>query len=260
VESPDRWPLAGLTLKALDPEALAAFYSRFGFNTLAASAESATLGVGDEPMLTLRRLEGGAARPPRTAGLYHFAILLPSEAALGSFVIHAAAQRFSYVGGADHLVSQALYFEDPEGNGIEVYADRPREEWKVSEGRIRMATLPLDLNRLAGLATSEFGGFPAGTVLGHMHLNVGDLDRSQAHYEALGMQLMAEMPSARFLSWDGYHHHLGINIWQGRDVPPVDPAVAGLESFTIRRPSVEAVGPDPDGVLVGPAEPAREAV
>jgi catechol 2,3-dioxygenase len=255
------WPLRGLRLKVLDLDGEAGFYERFGLRVLDRSGDSVTLGAGEVPLLTLTRLDGGTPRPPRTAGLYHFALLLPTEADLGAFLVHAARERFPYVGAGDHLVSQALYFEDPEGNGIEVYADRPRETWQRDGDMIRMATLPVDLDRLAAQATGPWAGFPEGTVLGHMHLNVADLERSQAHYEGLGMRLMASLPSARFLSYDGYHHHLGINLWAGRGVGPVEPGVAGLESFTIARPGVQVDSPDPDGVRViapaGAAEPQR---
>ncbi len=244
------WPLQGLRLKVIDLETAEAFYNRFGFRTLERSESEAKLGAGDRPLLELARLSGGRRRPRRSAGLYHFAILLPTESDLGAFLVHAAAQRFPYVGAGDHLVSQALYFEDLEGNGIEVYADRPRDTWEHDGDMIRMATLPVDLDALAGRASSPWAGFPDATVLGHMHLNVADLDRSREHYEARGMRVMAEMPSAVFMSYDGYHHHLGMNLWAGRGVDPVEAGVAGLESFTIARPEAGPSGADPDGIGV----------
>lgn len=245
-----RWPVSDLTLKVLDLDAETAFYREFGLAPLERTGSEAVLGAGDRPLLRLRALREGRPRPPRTAGLYHFAILVPDEGALGSFLVHVAGMKVAFVGASDHLVSQALYFEDPEGNGIEVYADRPRSAWGWSGGQVKMATLPLDLQRLAGLASGTWNGFPPGTLLGHMHLNVADLDRSQAHYERMGMEVIAALPGARFLSWDGYHHHLGMNLWAGRRVAPVEPDVAGLESFTIARPSPSAGEPDPDGVRV----------
>jgi len=245
------WALSHLTLKVLDLDAQAEFYQRFGLDLQSRSAEEAVLGTGGRPLLELRRLPGGSPRPRRSAGLYHFALLLPGEAELGAFVVHSAAARLPFVGAGDHLVSQALYFQDPEDNGIEVYADRPRESWTWDGGRLLMDTLPGDLDRLARLAGgSPWHGLPGGTVLGHMHLNVADLDRSQAHYEAMGMQVVAALPSARFLSWEGYHHHLGINLWRGPGVGPVLPEVAGLESFRVNRPGIHASGEDTDGIGV----------
>jgi len=254
------WPLSHLTLRVLDLEGQADFYGRFGLTELQRSDSESVLGSGEKPLLRLVRLAGGSPRPARSAGLYHFALLLPSEEDLGSFVLHAGRARLPFVGAGDHLVNQALYFQDPEDNGIEVYADRPRETWDWSRGQLAMGTLPVDLDRLAGLAREDWRGFPEGTLLGHMHLNVADLDRSQAYYEGLGMELIASLPSARFLAWDRYHHHLGINLWRGAGVQPVAPGVAGLESFSVRRPGLAPVTPDPDGVLVTTVpQPARIA-
>jgi catechol 2,3-dioxygenase len=246
------WPLLGLTLKVLDLDAQAAFYQRFGFAEISRTEDECVLGVGTAPLLRLRRLAGGQPRPHRSAGLFHFAILVPDERTLGTFLEHAARERFPYVGAGDHLVSQALYFEDPEGNGIEVYADRPREVWTYDGAQVRMATLPVDLDRLAQLSSGEWTGFPEGTVLGHMHLTVGDLDRAEAHYRTLGMDVTASLGEFfRFMSWDGYHHHLGLNLANGRGALPVSPEVAGVEGFNIRREGVEAaLGTDPDGMTV----------
>lgn len=252
-----RWPVSELTLKVLDLDAQAAFYTEFGLQPLERTPEVAVLGARGRPLLRLKALRHGLPRPPRTAGLYHFALLLPDEARLGSFLLHAAGMKVAFVGASDHVVSQALYFQDPEGNGIEVYADRPRSTWTWNQGRVAIDTLPLDLERLARAAEGEAPALPEDTLLGHMHLNVADLDRSQAHYEAMGMELTAAVPGARFLSWDGYHHHLGINVWQGRDVAPVEPEVTGLEAFAVTHPAGAAGRADPDGVRVDVAPPER---
>ena len=249
------WRLGEVALKVLDLDAQVRFYTKFGMRLLGRDGAAATLGTTGTPLLRLRQLDGGRARPRHTAGLYHFAILVPSEADLGAFVRHAAADKLPFVGAADHLVSEALYFEDPEGNQIEVYRDRPAEEWTWIQGALEMATLHLDLNRLANVPGGEWSGFPQGTVLGHMHLSVADLDRSQAFYEALGMKVMGDVGGfMRFMSWDNYHHHLGLNLAQGRGAAPVEPDVAGLESFTIRRvePVLQTVV-DPDGIQLVPA-------
>jgi catechol 2,3-dioxygenase len=242
------WPLWLVTLKVLDLDAEVAFYNKFGLRTLQRGDKDAFLGGGETPLLRLRRLEGGAPRPPHTAGLYHFALLVPDDAALGTFLRHAAVSRLPFVGAADHLVSQALYFEDPEQNQIEVYSDRPRDAWR-RDGKIAMDTLPLDLDRLASLGTDSFEGLQPGTVLGHMHLNVADLDRSQAFYEGIGMDLVLGFGPFRFMSYDGYHHHLGLNLFAGPGAAPVVPGVSGLESYTIARPSdLPTSATDPDGI------------
>jgi len=208
-------------------------------------------GAGASPLLRLTGLRAGHERPRHTSGLYHFAILLPSEAELGGFLQRTLEERLPLTGTADHFVSQALYFDDPEGNGIEVYADRPRSEWQYPNGRLSIGTEHLDFDRLLRIAAPPQKKFSAGTVLGHMHLNVGDLDSSQAFYESLGMELMAEAGRVmRFLSWDGYHHHLGINLLEGRGAAPVAGDVRGLQGFEIRR--LDGPVTDPNGILLSP--------
>src|SRR6266702_4855381 len=229
-ESTQAWPLRRLGLKVLDLAACLDYYSRLGFSIVRDQRTAGTMGLGvdSREILSLRTLPEGRPRPAHTAGLYHFAILLPDDTELGSFLRHCLDQHIPLAGASDHLVSQALYLSDPEGNGIEVYADRPRERWQWRSDRINMATLPLDTGALLKQAKS-FEGFAHQTRLGHMHLNVGDLDRSAAFYQGLGMELTADMfGQARFLSWEGYHHHLGINLWAGRYAHPVEPVVSGL--------------------------------
>jgi catechol 2,3-dioxygenase len=196
-------------------------------------------------------LPDGQERPRHTAGLYHFAVLLPTEEELGGFLLRTLEERLPLTGTADHLVSQALYFDDPEGNGIEVYADRPRSEWRYPNGRLSIGTEHLDFERLLSIADKPQPRFSQGTVLGHMHLNVGDLDASQAFYQTLGMELMAEAGHVmRFLSWDGYHHHLGINLLEGRGAAPIRPEVRGLQGFEIGR--LRAPTRDPNGIELTP--------
>lgn len=243
------WPLGALELKVLDLERAAAFYEWFGLTQLARDSRSASLGVDGRALLRLNAKPGLRQRPRHTAGLYHFAILLPSEEELGGFLKRSLEERLPLTGTSDHFVSQALYYDDPEGNGIEVYADRPRSEWTYPGGRLNIGVEHLDFERLLRIADPCRPKFSAGTVLGHMHLNVGDLDRSQAFYESMGMALTAEAGDImRFLSWDGYHHHLGINLLVGRGAAPVDPDVAGLESFEVGR--IDASVKDPDGIEV----------
>jgi len=243
------WPLGSVELKTLDLEREIEFYERFGLTTLSSDTARAVLGFDGIPLLRLKALPGGRERPRHTAGLFHFAILLSSEEELGGFLRRSLDERLPLTGTADHYVSQALYFDDPEGNGIEVYADRPRSEWTYPGGRLNIGTDHLDFERLLRIAHAPQKKFSSGTVLGHMHLNVGDLDASQAFYESIGMDLIAEAGHVmRFMSWDGYHHHLGINLLQGRGAEPVESDVRGLELFEVRR--VKGRLTDPNGIIL----------
>jgi len=252
-ELAQKWPLRRVGLKVRDLSASLDYYTRLGLVLVRDERNEgkAGLGFGKQEVLSLRVLEGGRPRPRHTAGLYHFALLLPGEAELGSFLQHCLEQRIPLAGASDHLVSQALYLSDPEGNGIEVYADRPRESWAWENGQISMDTQPLNAPELLKQA-GPFAGFPPQTRLGHMHLNVGDLDRSLAFYQNLGMELTADLYNqARFLSWEGYHHHLGINVWAGRNASRVEPDVYGLDFFEISRPGLTpGTFEDPDGIKV----------
>jgi catechol 2,3-dioxygenase len=148
-------------------------------------------------------------------GLYHFAILLPDRAALGRFVAHVSAMG-AHAGAADHLVSEALYLNDPDGLGIEVYADRPRASWRTHDREIAMTTAPLDLRSLIHAAGGEpWTGMPAGTTIGHVHFHVNTLDEAEAFYQgALGFdKVVWSYPGALFFSAGGYHHHVGTNTW-----------------------------------------------
>lgn len=246
-----KWPLGSVELKVLDLERELAFYESFGLTRLTSDGAKAVLGAGKVPILALRALPGGRPRPHRTAGLYHFAILLPNEEELGGFLRRSLDERLPLTGTADHFVSQALYFDDPEGNGIEVYADRPPIEWRYPDGRLDIGTAHLDFERLLRIAGPTTPRFSDGTILGHVHLNVADLDASQAFYESMGMDLINQVGGVmRFMSWDGYHHHLGINLLEGRDAAPVEPGVTGVAGFEVGR--VDGPRTDPNGIEISP--------
>jgi catechol 2,3-dioxygenase len=186
----------------------------------------------------------GATRRARTTGLYHAAILLPSRRDLARVFLRLRAEDVPLDGVADHLVSEALYLRDPDGNGLEIYADRPRERWTQRNGQIQMATDPLDLESLLAEASGEdqpWTGIPAGTGIGHVHLRVSDLQRAEAFYHGvLGFDVTVRGYSgALFLSAGGYHHHLGVNVWSSAGLPPAPPNSVGLRSFTIRVPQRE---------------------
>ena len=196
---------------------LAWYEGVLGFRTVGEAAGEATLGADDGTPLVVLRERAGATPVPRGGrlGLYHFAILLPERAALGRFVAHLA-QLGVRAGASDHFVSEALYLTDPDGLGIEVYADRPRDTWRRRGRELHMDSTPLDF---AGLVAAGGGaawsGMPAGTTIGHVHLHVGDLDAASAFYHAaLGLDTVVwSYPGALFFSAGGYHHHLGTNVW-----------------------------------------------
>lgn len=245
------WPLGAVELKVLDLEREVKFYEWFGLERIAGGEGHVDFGSDGVHILRVSALPEGRDRPRHTAGLYHFAVLLPSEQELGGFLQRVLEERLPLTGTADHFVSQALYFDDPEGNGIEVYADRPRSEWQYPGGTLNIGTDHLDFERLLRIADKPRPKFSPGTVLGHMHLNVGDLDASQAFYESLGMEVMGEVGHVmRFLSWNGYHHHLGINLLEGRGASPVEAGVRGLRQFQIRRLTAPVV--DPNGIRLAP--------
>lgn len=196
-----------------------------GLTPLATSSDAVELGVAGahEPLVVLEHRPGTrAVRPGTRLGLYHFAILLPDRPALGRFVQHLS--RFgARAGAADHLVSEALYLQDPDGLGIEVYRDRPRTEWQRIGRELMMATDPLDGPAIvASAAGAPWTGIPAGTVMGHLHLHVGDLGQARAFYsDAVGFHRMVwRYPGALFLAAGGYHHHLGTNTWAQGATPP----------------------------------------
>lgn len=247
-----------VTLKVLDLSVQTEFYQNFGLALLDRSDRHANLAAG-EVRLLLKRLDGGEPRPPRTAGLFHFALLLPDRPSLGAFLRFAMGKPWHFVGAADHLVSESLYFSDPEKNGIEVYADRPAESWQWNDGRISMATLPLDLHELAQPSVAEWQGFPPGSRLGHMHLTVADLDRSQAFYEKLGLRMTLDWGAFRFMAWDGYHHHLAINLVEGRKAAPVTANINGLESFSVQPDARREELVDPNGIRIEREDGSTEA-
>jgi catechol 2,3-dioxygenase len=196
-----------------------------------------------DPLVELReRRDAKRVGAQGRLGLYHYAILLPDRAALGRFVVHLGRNNVR-AGAADHHVSEALYLNDPDGLGIEVYADRPRGEWLASEGQLRMVTDPLDIDDVVRAGGDEpWTGMPPGTTMGHVHLHVGDLPEARAFYHvALGFDAVVwGYPGALFLSAGGYHHHLGLNTW-ARGAQPARPEDARLLEWEIVLPDREQV-------------------
>ncbi|WP_434522871.1 VOC family protein [Halorubrum sp. AS12] len=226
-------------LRVADLDETTAFYRDVvGLAVLDRDDERATLGVGETPLLILERDADRPARSRTDAGLFHTAFRVPSRAALGE-ALGRVRDRWQLAGASDHLVSEALYLDDPEGNGVEIYRDRPREEWPTEEdGTVRMATDPLDVKGVAAAASSEeragsvplVDRAPAGTDVGHVHLEVTSLSAFEAVYvDGLGFEVGTSGPDVRFVAAGGYHHHLGANTWRGRTTPAVGRGLAWFE-------------------------------
>jgi catechol 2,3-dioxygenase len=202
--------------------------------------------------LDARDSAAGAPSPPRATGLFHLALLYPSRAALGRAVQRVVDAGVGLDGASDHLVSEAVYLHDPDGNGIELYRDRPREQWpEPPPGQaVAMDTIPLDLAGVLAEGGEDGGAADPGTVMGHVHLKVSDLDRSVAFYrDALGLGLRAGLGSeAAFLAAGDYHHHVGVNVWHSRDAGPPPPGSAGLAWFVLELPSAEALARTADAL------------
>lgn len=200
----------------------------------------AELGTSERTLLVLDEIPGAGPAYGHT-GLYHFALLLPARAELARWLAHASRDRVPLVGLSDHYVSEAIYLSDPDGHGIEIYWDRPREIW---EGQVfeQLTTMPLDVgNLLAELPDSEsepFDGLPDGTVMGHVHLKVASIPDAIAFYrDVVGFALMAQLgEQAAFLSAGGYHHHVGANTWESAGAPPPPEGTAALRHGTIVLP------------------------
>jgi catechol 2,3-dioxygenase len=233
-----------VALNVGDIQRSVAFYAdTLGMAVLQEEEQAVLLGAGTSPLLRLYHRPQAPARPPRSSGLYHFAILFPSRRELAETLWRLASRRFEFQGFSDHLVSEAIYLADPEGNGIELYRDRPRSEWPYQDGALQMATLPLDTENLLAEASGPAGTLPAGTTIGHMHLQVGDIPRAESFYRSVvGFDLVTRYgPSAAFLSAGGYHHHLGLNVWAGRGVPAPPEGSLGLRWYELVLPDEAAL-------------------
>ncbi len=213
------------------------FYERvLGLPLISSDAHVAQLGPDAErPALMLSDIEAPTPLPPSATGLYHVAWLHPSRAALADSVRRVAGERWPFEGASDHGVSEALYLSDPDGLGIELYADRPRERWeRARDGHgVNMVTLPLNLEDLLAQSLDDPpGAVPADTFVGHVHLKVADVASATAFYrDALGMEEQAQLPSAAFFAAGGYHHHVGLNSWQSRGAASAPDSAPGLRQI-----------------------------
>ncbi len=235
--------IGAVRLRVADLGRTAGFYrSVVGLAEVERSGDVVGLGSEGGPALVeLACAPGAPARPARSSGLFHLALLVPTRADLGVALRRVAGAGWRLEGASDHLVSEALYLRDPEGNGIEIYRDRPRAEWGRRGEEIEMATLPLDLEGVlaAGDGLPTETGLPAGTHIGHVHLEVSAIAPVEEFYAGtLGFDVTARSyPGALFVSAGGYHHHVGLNTWQSAGAPPPPPGALGLERFELMLPS-----------------------
>ena len=228
--------IGAVRLKVRDLDAVSTFYQMaLGLSAVATSDHRVTLGVGSSPLLVLEGDSSLSPLDPRQAGLFHTAFLMPTRSDLARWVAHVAEARVPLQGASDHIVSEAIYLADPEGNGIEVYADRPVSAWLGEAGEIQMSTDPLDLPGLLQSAEgTEWSGFPNNGSIGHVHLQVGGTAEADAFYrDVLGLDIAARYPGASFYGSGGYHHQLAGNIWNSRRVGKRPEGMAGLDAVEI---------------------------
>ncbi len=231
-------------LKVTNKDRALSFYQEIlGLQVLKESRTMVVFTVdGKTPILTILEPEQVTAKEARRTGLYHFALLLPTRADLAACLKHLMESGYPLQGASDHLVSEAIYLADPDGNGIEVYADRPSEKWEWSEGMVQMDTAPLDVEELFQQWNGEvWRGLPKETIIGHIHLHVADLHAAQQFYcDGLGFDIVTRYgEQALFISSGNYHHHIGLNTWNGRGAQPPSEKSAGLEYFTLIYPNKE---------------------
>ena len=251
-------------LRVADLDDLTTFYERVvGLQAVERGGDVTRLGAADgEPLIELVGAPDAPAAPSFSTGLFHLAILVPDRAELARSLQRVAGAGWRLTGASDHLVSEALYLQDPEGNGIEIYRDRPREEWRRNGDELAMATLPLDLEGVLGELDPDerpANGMPAGTTMGHVHLQVADIPASERFYNrGLGLDVMVRSyPGALFLAAGGYHHHLGLNTWQSQGAPPPPEGALGLDRYELVLPNAAERDSAADRLADAGAEPQR---
>jgi len=255
--------LGPVRLVVADVDRVADFYENtIGLGEVERSGDVVRLGA--EPGVPAVELVGRPDAPPRSprnTGLFHLAVLVPSRPELARAVQRVAAAGWRFTGASDHLVSEALYLNDPEGNGIEIYRDRPREEWRESNGEIEMATIPLDLDSVMSELPPDRDGarMSAGTRIGHVHLQVADIAPAEEFYEGtLGFDVtVRSYPGALFVSAGGYHHHIGMNTWNSEGGSPPPPGARGLDWFQVILPGEDELAREAERLEAGGARLER---
>jgi len=231
------WDLGKVALKVNDLEKMAQFYQEaLGLDLMEEKENSVVLGVAADnmPLVELIQLAAPSDRK-RTTGLFHLAILLPTRADLGSILYHLLTKKYGIDGASDHGYSEAIYFNDPEGNGIEIYRDKETSAWDVRpDGKIEGVTEAMDADGVIGAMVKIYDGIPAGSKMGHVHLTVHDLVETQQFYEnVLGISLKSDFfGQAKFFAAGNYHHHIGSNMWAGKHLPTAEANQPGLAYFT----------------------------
>lgn len=227
-----------VTLRVRNPELMTRFYTEIlGLSVLESTAETTRLGVDGITLVTFEHRPDAPLEPPTEAGLYHTAFLMPSRAELARWLVHTAMAQYQFSGFADHRVSEAIYLDDPEGNGIEVYADRAPELWSWNGDNVVMGSEAIDFDALLALTDTEndtFATAPSGMRIGHIHLRAGNIEDARAFYAAaLGLDITSGRADAVFLSSGRYHHHVALNTWQSAGAGQRNPEVTGLAGFNL---------------------------
>lgn len=236
-----------LHLKVANLERSLTFYQKvLGFRVMEEQPHLAKLAAGGvKPILTIEQVENPEPLDSRKAGLFHIAFLLPKKEDLAKVLRHFMHTGYPVQGASDHLVSEALYIADPDGNGVEIYVDRDSDGWNWNDGEVEMSTLPLDVNALMREVADEgWRGMPFGTIIGHIHLQVSDLAAVDTFYtKGFGFQIVSSFgEQALFLSSAGYHHHIGLNTWNSLNGSVPSDNEIGLKSYTITVPESERMG------------------
>ena len=230
--------IGAASLRVRDIDRVSAYYRDvLGLIVLARGAAGVTMGTRDGALLTLTSKPNAEFEPPTKAGLFHIAFLMPTRQDLARWLVHVARNQTPLTGFADHSVSEAVYLNDPEGNGIEVYVDRPAEGWRWEDGRVVMGTHQLDVDGILALTdtrVSHYGGVPDGLRIGHVHLRVGDVDAGDRFYrDLIGLAPTSRRDSASFLSSGRYHHHVAMNIWNSAGAGIRSNDSTGLDWFSL---------------------------
>jgi catechol 2,3-dioxygenase len=230
--------IGAVAMMVRDLDRVTAYYrDMLGLTVREHTRQVAILGVGRLALLELIHKPDPLPDDPREAGLYHTAFLMPTRADLARWILHAAKNRVPFTGASDHDVSEAIYLDDPEGNGVEVYSDRPRERWRRDGKMIFQKTDPLDIDaiiREIDPATATYPSAPEGLRIGHIHLRVGDIARAEAFYcDVLGLDVTRRRTGASFLSSGGYHHHVAVNVWHSDGAEARNDKRAGLGWFAM---------------------------
>jgi catechol 2,3-dioxygenase len=224
--------IGAVGLKVRELERVAGFYQHaLGLAVLRTGTDRVELGAGGVPLVRLEQERSAKPDDPREAGLYHTAFLMPTRADLARWIRHVARNKVPLTGASDHAVSEAFYLDDPEGNGVEVYSDRPSETWQWTGDDLRITTDPLDIDDILREVPSaaDYPGAPGGLRIGHVHLRVGDVARAEGFYrDVIGLDVTRRRHGASFMSSGRYHHHIAANVWHSAGAKARDPERAGL--------------------------------